>query len=212
KGYNEKLRKNWINLRERIPSLILRLEKRLDSAEHVHNTGSSWQNGHPQQTSEDCLDKDVVELINSIDLVGKHKQCADSLKELGESIRRECMCYSNLLDVAQEYLHSVQLAFHEHAGESNGRSSTYNPWRLNADTGWYTYLCATALSEVDDNGHYFSTPKLDSNCLDHFLKHPDAPGFVIDQREARASFDDWRFMKYDLTRKLNLASIRSHDA
>src|SRR5262249_26321412 len=43
-------------------------------------------------------------------------------------------------------------------------------------------------------------------------KHPDAPGFVIDQREARASFDDWRFMKYDLTRKLNLASIRSHDA
>jgi len=41
--------------------------------------------------------------------------------------------------------------------------------------------------------------------------HPDVAGFVIEQREARASFDDWRFMDTSIDEKEeNLALVRSH--
>lgn len=77
------------------------------------------------------------------------------------------------------------------------------------DTGWFTYLYCREIDEVSitDNktkvGAYAG--------FDKIANHPDMMGFIVEQREARASFDDWRFIKpIEELEKKNLAHIRSH--
>jgi len=168
--------------KQRNSSLVDRLINRLDSSE----------DGYAKHMTEDKdLVQDVLDLTRS-----------------SPSLRQHITHYPSLLDVAHEYLYAVESAFHSYDGKNEQMSADYKSWILREGSGWYTYLYATALSEVKTDGGV-RKPTVE---LEDLLTHPDAAGFVIDQREARASFDDWRFMKFDVSQEPNLATIRSHAA
>ncbi|MCI0487327.1 MAG: hypothetical protein L0229_12095 [Blastocatellia bacterium] len=127
-----------------------------------------------------------------------------------------CNTYRYLSDVAQMYLDIIKNVFEKIAGDvgrefpaTDGEYSDFSQdknWQLCPDTGWYTYLFASSIDKVKaDNSVLFSQVDFDK-----LAAHPDMVGFIIEQREARASFDDWRFMNINILEEENLARIRSH--
>ncbi len=79
-------------------------------------------------------------------------------------------------------------------------------WVYMPDTGWHAYLCATKIDEVNLDG----SVRRAGVGFDDIGHHPDINGFLIEQRETRASFDDWRFAGIQPDIGRNLALIRSH--
>lgn len=111
-----------------------------------------------------------------------------------------------LNEIAQEYFNVIEKVLADTFCDNtflNKRSIL----TLATDTGWFTYLYCYSIDEV-----YMVDNEVKNSLVgfDDVANHPDMVGFVIEQREARASFDDWRFMKPLNLQEKNLAHIRSH--
>lgn len=132
-------------------------------------------------------------------------------REVVKEISRKCDTYQYLTHLAEQYLKVIESAL-------NKTLEKDIKFKLAADTGWFTYLYCHSIDEVSMNGGKTIEKKLPG--FNEIADHPDMRGFVLEQREARTSFDDWRFIKrFDpYTRKLasidlqenNLALLRSH--
>ncbi len=84
-------------------------------------------------------------------------------------------------------------------------------WHFSPNTGWHTYLYATSIMEIKPDNQTSTRVGYNELTGEKGLTapHRDLKGFIINQREARASLDDWRFVKEPKSN--NLAQIRSHD-
>jgi hypothetical protein len=148
-------------------------------------------------------------------------------RDVADALSSSCDSLRYLSRLAARHLHGIEFVFRGIAGGSISLFSqlanqyrTARTWKLQSDTGWYSYLYAIQIDEVDRHG-MIVRERVNFSQIRH---HPDTPGLLLDTREARASFDDWRFMKTDeliarndakpsqvTPRMENLAHIRSHD-
>jgi hypothetical protein len=124
-----------------------------------------------------------------------------------------CQRHTRLAEFAEELLGAVEQAFRAEFADWRKRSGLEplakdEVWSLSPDLGWYAYLYATRIDEVT------TKPKSVRQAVpfSEIQGHADTLGFVIDQREARASFDDWRFMTLQVSPDDNLAHVRSHNS
>lgn len=151
----------------------------------------------------------------------------------GDDLLDCCHRHNRLSDFAIEILNAVEQAFrgsivHDVDGEVESLSgdadntgssvpealvigetiSGDEVWHLRPDLGWYAYLNATRIDEVTASLKTINQ----AVAFDRIQDHSDTRGLVIGQREARTSFDDWRFMSRTVSAKDNLAQVRSHTA
>ena len=122
--------------------------------------------------------------------------------------------YRYLFKIAEIFLEIVRDVFEDMNPAilelQSSESGINKNWQLSPDTGWYSYLFATCINQVGLAKDVVLQHRASFNRIDN---HPDTIGFRIEQREARASFDDWRFMNTKgVEGEENLAHIRSHDS
>ena len=130
--------------------------------------------------------------------------------EPGDDVMKRCQQLTYVTDFAAWILDSVGRAFRHGAKEENSKDEYERDrrWLVSRDTGWYGYVYARSLHLKDSQGKPDVT--VDSFETQTVKEHPDIRGFLIEPREARASFDDWRFMPFRWKNYPNLALIRSH--
>lgn len=123
-----------------------------------------------------------------------------------------CHDHTRLSQLAEEILSAIKPAFlaanHQKKSSMLESKPDAELWQLRPDLGWYVYLYAKRIDEVTTK----LKPVRTAVAFNVIQNHPDTLGLVIDQREARASFDDWRFMRRSVRQEDNLAHVRSHDA
>ncbi len=142
----------------------------------------------------------------------------DALEEPGNSTEEfagwlDFQCQPHALVYLQGFsawiLDSVGKAFRKCVGNVEASEEDYEhdrTWLVLHDVGWYSHVQVRSLSIEDSQGN--SDVLTDS--FEKIKEHPDVQGFLIEPREARASFDDWRFMTFRWMGYQNLALIRSH--
>lgn len=167
----------------------------------------------------DRLDYVVVEklgyIINGLELLSKlNKKGTADLTRFIQKLNSIFNTNPYLSKIAEIYLELINEVFSEIAQDAKGakekRSDIKIRWMLSKDTSWYSYLFATSIDKISSNPQVLPASGVG---FDTIKRHPDSLGFIIEQREARASFDDWRFMNPRTIRKEeNLAHIRSHDS
>jgi hypothetical protein len=139
----------------------------------------------------------------------------DKAKSWELRLTHACDSVARLTTVAVEILQILGSVLQPERSSSNGpgwsgRASKFSParrtWILAPDTGWSSYIHVRRIDEVEWSGRVVR----EAVGFEEISGHPDTVGFVIEQREARASFDDWRFMSPRAAEQENLALIRSH--
>jgi hypothetical protein len=147
-----------------------------------------------------------IELCNTLNHVITSEHQAD-LKELILC----CHDHTRLSGLAEEILGAIERAFRvtirQKMRDKHHSNQDEVLWLLRSDLGWYSYLYAKRIDEVTTS---LQSLREEAVSFDGIQDHPDTLGLVIDQREARASFDDWRFMALSVSQKDNLAHVRSH--
>jgi hypothetical protein len=130
--------------------------------------------------------------------------------ELGAKLIEHCNQLAYVTDFADWILDNVERAFRQCITEVKSKEDYEHDrrWLVSRDTGWYGYVYARSLQFADSKGRILGT--VDSFEAEAVKEHSDVHGFLIEPREARASFDDWRFMTFRWKNYPNLASIRSH--
>ncbi len=87
-------------------------------------------------------------------------------------------------------------------------SETQKLWDPN--TGWQSIITCNQLSLCRrQDGGMLPQPITEADFA-AIVHHPDYRGFVIDPRESKAGFEDWRFAFYDEISRPNLGIIRAH--
>ncbi len=125
----------------------------------------------------------------------------EALHELAQNLQDRCDSCVYLSHLAQIFLDVVEEAFQAYA-----RGERF-AWILNPATGWYICLSARTIAEFGGSGADTGCPRT----FDQLREHPDAVALILEPREARASFDDWRFMHTRIDPRQNLAYVRSHE-
>ncbi len=143
---------------------------------------------------------------------------AGKLQMLIDQVTAVCNKLTYVSDVAELYLNVMARGFQSVVRESVDISGCFmstlqgsgfnrdRVWLLRKDTGWFSYIYAIRIDEIARDGSVLR----EHVGFDEIAQHPDTSGFIIDQREARASFDDWRFIAHGSHETENLAFVRSH--
>jgi hypothetical protein len=140
-------------------------------------------------------------------------ELADELRRCATELLDCTNAFTYLADLGEYYLTLVGDALGQmiRSADAAGRrrrkasrAAPASPFWLRRDTGWYTYVYAREIQFSQRPATCFGVD------FGGLRAHPDVLGFVVEQREARASFDDWRHVGATLDDFVNLALIRSH--
>jgi hypothetical protein len=169
----------------------------------------------------------VEKLLDALCLLKETGVERDEIEIHMSKLRARFNTFYYIYDVAQMHLDSVRDALIKmivsdndtgkrernrlsvkHLKSEYGNAESLLSWKLISDSGWHSYLHVSELEIV------YSTFHPGDRVMDFskIITHPDTIGLIKEQREARASFDDWRFLVVDRDELWheNLAHIRSH--
>ena len=199
----EELRKQVNEAMKSVHTYIEDLWKLKDWSESEKDRPESEADSKPDNKFCNCLNP----IINQIQELLAHPHPSDptfsELESIFSNLLEHCRSFTYLSDLAQSYLKRVKEVLFPVVGQDSVPAEL---WFSKPDTGWYCYLFATSIEELSSQRGVIRA----QIPFDEIENHPDIFGLAIEQREARASFDDWRNMKIDLLPKQNLALIRSH--
>jgi hypothetical protein len=164
------------------------------------------------KATEEQGDEKVKKLVNEL------AKLIIELYEFGDSSKAErlllcCNKHRYLYDLGHWFLDTMESAFHEACDESlSNEFKERERWCISTDTGWHVLLSAYSISEAWrlPDGTFSQKEETSAPPIEKLISHPDLMGFIIEQREARSSFDDWRFVKQNYDDRENLAYFRSH--
>jgi len=139
---------------------------------------------------------------------------------IGEALFPPGVRFARLMDIVEEifqrisrFLYSgltrdnLESRAHPRANQTAPHDDARRLFAFDPNTGWQTILSCSRLTIVEPDGKESDpTLKLDDQGI---TSHPEFKGFIIQNREARSSFDDWLFVAMPTYR--NLATIRSHE-